>query len=695
VASSIALGATTLIERQLETSRSSDDRVAKQSSSQNEFFSPVTAKATVSRDRSRTSLKLASNLIEQNQAQSALQQLQNLEQDDPLLAPYILLKQGKAYELAQEKNKAREIWLKLNDNYPNSPATAEALFELGKTNPDYWERAIALFPYHPRTHEIIRNLLQTNPERPELMLVLAKYTPDDAGVDQIRERLVREYSDRLTPQDWEIIADGYWQKWDYGKAGKAYAKAPITPRNLYRAGRGSHLGNDKVTAQKYYQQLIQQFPNAEDTAWGLRRLATLVDPQQAINYLDTVIARFPAQAGEALVAKAKILDSLNNPNAAKQTRQILLTQYTDSDAAAEYRWQIAQEYAEKDDLVAAWQWAQQITINNSNHDLAPKASFWIGKWATKLGRNDDAHKAYESVLMRYPQSYYAWRSAVALGWNVGDFNSMRQVQPQVTKVSSDFIPLAGSEAFRELYQLGLKEEAWNQFQADISNRDALSVTEEFTHGLMELYRGKNLRGINRISDLKDRPEAKPDWEKLQQTSEYWQALYPFPFEAKILKWSEERRLNPLLVTALIRQESRFEPEIKSSAGALGLMQVMPETGKYVAEQIGLQNYSLINPEDNINLGTFYLDYTHRKYDNNSMLAVASYNAGPHAVAKWVSQYGLKDLDEFVEQIPYRETKGYVESVFENYWNYMLIYNPEITQLYQQISELPNAKRFAL
>jgi soluble lytic murein transglycosylase len=56
---------------------------------------------------------------------------------------------------------------------------------------------------------------------------------------------------------------------------------------------------------------------------------------------------------------------------------------------------------------------------------------------------------------------------------------------------------------------------------------------------------------------------------------------------------------------------------------------------------------------------------------------------------------LKDLDEFVEQIPYRETKGYVESVFENYWNYMLIYNPEITQLYQQISELPNAKRFAL
>jgi soluble lytic murein transglycosylase len=67
-----------------------------------------------------------------------------------------------------------------------------------------------------------------------------------------------------------------------------------------------------------------------------------------------------------------------------------------------------------------------------------------------------------------------------------------------------------------------------------------------------------------------------------------------------------------------------------------------------------------------------------------MLAVASYNAGPHKVAQWVNRYGLEDADEFVEKIPYRETKGYVESVFENYWNYMLVYNPEINQMFQNI-----------
>ncbi|AFZ35791.1 Lytic transglycosylase catalytic [Stanieria cyanosphaera PCC 7437] len=654
----------------------------------NELFSPVTAKASPSLDESRASFQLAARLIDQNQGQSALQKLQNLEQDYPLLAPYILLKQAKAQELAQETSQAQESLLKLVNSYPDSPATAEALYLLGKNNSDYWQQAIAKFPYHPRTHQIIHQLLEANPNQTKLMIVLVKYTPDAQGVDQIRERLVKEYADSLTPSDWQTIADHYWQKWDYGKAGKAYAKASVTSQNLYRAGRGYHLGGDKITAQKYYQQLIQQFPDTEDTAWGLRRLATIVDKQQAISYLDTVINKFPTQAGDALVEKAKILDSLNSNASAQQTRQLLLTKYTNSDAAAEYRWQIAQQYAQKNDLVAAWQWAQQIAINNPKHSLAPKASFWIAKWATKLGRSEDAKTAFESVLMRYPQSYYAWRSAVALGWNVGDFDTVRQLEPQVTKLSSNFVPTAGSEVFQELYQLGLKTEAWNQFRADLLNQEKLSVAEEFTYGLMELDQGKNLRGINRISELKEQeqPENQAEWQKLQQTPAYWQALYPFPFEDKILKWSEVRKLNPLLVTALIRQESRFEPEIESSAGALGLMQVMPETGKYVAQQIDLPNYSLTNPEHNINLGTFYLDYTHRKYNNNSMLAVASYNAGPNAVAKWVSRYGLEDPDEFVEQIPYQETKGYVESVFENYWNYMLIYNPEIAQLYQQISK---------
>jgi soluble lytic murein transglycosylase len=630
-------------------------------------------------------LLLASQLIANDRGEEALKELEKLEKQDSELAPYILLARGQAYTLNKEDDRAVDIWQQLITNYPDAPPTAEALYILGKSDPAYWEKAIEKFAYHPRTQQLVRELLQKNPNSSQLMAILVKYSPDDAGVDLWRDNLVEQYSSQLTPQDWEAIADSYWLDWDYGKAGRTYAKASITSRNLYRAGRGYHLGHAKPIARQYYLQLLERYPQAEETGLGLLRLAEISDKQQALSYLDRVIRDFPQQAPDALIAKAKIFDTLKNSDAAQAARKVILTQYKTSEAAAQYRWQIASKYAETGNLIAAWQWAQPIAMDSPQSSLAPKAAFWIGKWAQKLGRQEDANTAFKSVLSRFPQSYYAWRSAVALGWNVGDFHTVRQISPQVVKAPEKIAPPAGSKIFQELYRLGLTEEAWTQFQSEIANKSELTVNEDFTLGLMELNRGKNLRGINRIWYLQDReePEERQQWEALRQTPQYWQGLFPFPYEDTILKWSQQRQINPLLVTALIRQESRFEREIRSAADAVGLMQLIPDTARSAAQQVKLDNYSLTNPDDNINLGTYYLDFTHRQYQNNSMLAVASYNAGPNAVARWVDKYGLKDPDEFVEKIPYSETRGYVESVFENYWNYMLIYNPDMVKLFQQ------------
>ena len=651
----------------------------------NEIAAKIAFASDDSLENSRAILATASKLIARNEGQQALGQLQNLAKKYPLLTPYILLKQGKAHQIALEEAEAEAVWQRLIQEYPDSPAVAEALYLLGKENRAYWEQAIEQFPQHPRTHQIIRELFTENPNQPRLMAILVKYDPDERDIINFSDRLTTNYSSQLTPEDWQAIGNVYWLKWDYAKAGKAYAKAPRTPRNVYRAARGHHLGNNKQTATKYYLQLINSYPEASETGLGLRRLAEIVKKTEAIKYLDRAIALHPEQAPAALLQKAEILDELNSPVSAQQARKLVLTQYKTSDAAAEYRWKIASKQAQQGDLVTAWQWAQPIVANNRDHSLAPKASFWIGKWAQKLGRSEDATKAFQTTLAAFPRSYYAWRSAVALGWDVGDFTTVRNLQPQVV-AASNFIPPGGSEIFQELYRSGLTEEAWGQFQMEISDKEQLTISEEFTQGLMRLHRGKNLRGINQIWFIEDRndPEERQQWQALKQTPQYWQSLYPFPFADTILKWSQNRNLNPLLVTSLIRQESRFEPEIESSAGALGLMQVMPATGKSVAQQLGLPSYSLTNPEDSINIGTFYLDYTHKKYNNNSMLAVASYNAGPHKVAQWVDRYGLQDADEFVEKIPYRETKGYVESVFENYWNYQLIYNPEVREMLQNL-----------
>ena len=676
--STIILGSKTLGNREKTITKHSEKA---------DLFAPKSAVALGnSSENNRNSFLLAADLIDRKQGKAALAKLEGLERDYPILAAYVLLSKGKAYQLEQNQTEAEATWQKIVNNYADSPASAEALYLLGKSNPAYWQEAIVKFPFHPRTHEIIRHKLKQNPNQPKLMAILVKYTTDDRGVDRMRDRLVKEYAAQLTPENWEAIADSYWLKWDYGKAGIAYAKAPRNSRNLYRAARGYHIANSKATAKKFYFQLIKEYPDAVDTGLGLRRLATIVSKKEGLGYLDMAIAKFPEQAPSALLEKAQFLEALKSPKSAAQARQRVLTEYKNSESAAEYRWKIASQKAKAGNLVEAWQWAQPIVTNNPDSPIAPKAGFWIAKWATKLNRPEDATKSYQSVLARFPRSYYAWRSAVALGWDVGDFTSVRYKTPEVLKAKR-LQPPGGSETFQELYRLGFESEAWAQFQSEINNRTQLTVAEEFTEGLLKLYQGKNLRGINKIWSLGSRQasEDKQQWQKLRQTPEYWQALYPFPFENTILKWSKHRQLNPLLVTSLIRQESRFEPEIESSAGALGLMQVIPPTAKSAARNIGLTKYSLTKPEDNVNIGTYYLDFTHKRYNNNSALAVASYNAGPNAVAKWVSRYGLKDMDEFVEKIPYRETKGYVESVFENYWNYMLVYNPEISNEFDKLN----------
>lgn len=641
----------------------------------------IAAQEKLSFERNRARYLLASDLIQKYEGGPALLQLEGLELEYPVMAPYILLKRGRAYELTNENAKALETWQQLVETHPDSPVVAEALYQLGRSNPEYWEQAIARFPKHPRTQEIARSHLKENPKQPQLLLLLAKNAPTTEGSNQIRDRLVKEYASQLSEADWDAIAAGYWQVNDYKKAIEAYRKIRRTPENTYRIARGLQLTDKSKEAKSAYQYLIRTFPDAEETGLALQRLVALSKSKEALPYLDLLIAKFPDRAPAALLQKADILDNLGSRKSAAQARQTVLKQYAASDAAAEYRWKNAQKLAAAGNLVKAWEWAQPITTNNPDSSLAPKAAFWIGKWAMQLGRQQDAKDSFEHILRRHPQSYYAWRSAVLLGWQVGDFDNVRYIAPTVVKPSLRPIPPSGSDIFKELYRLGQDGDALTLFQAEIVNPEELTVAEQFTDGLLKLTQGKILQGINGILFLQNRedPQDRSEWQALRKTPAYWQALFPFPYYQSILDWAGKRQLNPLLVTSLIRQESRFEPEIRSPVGATGLMQVMPETGEWVADKIALEEYSLTNPNDNLNLGTWYLDYTHQEYSNNSLLAVASYNAGPGNVTKWMREYNVSDPDVFVEKIPFPETKGYVESVFSNYWNYLRIYNPNIAQ----------------
>ena len=638
-------------------------------------------------DRSRARYLLASDLLSSGKAQDALEQLKDLEKDYAVLSGPILLKRAQSQLAANQTPEALKTAQQLLQQYPKDPSAAEALALLGQQDKKYQEQLLTQFPAHPKAIDLAKARLKQNPKQLALQLQLAQYDLEAKDYGDRTEQLTQTFAKQLTAQQWEAIAFGLWENQKYEKAAIAYALSPASALTIYRSARGLHLAG-KSGSRDRYQYVVKSFPGTPEAALALTRLISLAEkPEETIAYADAILAAYPDKAPEALLAKATAQEKLNNATAASQTRQILLDQHSASESAAELRWTIAQQYAKANNFDAAQQWADAVITGNAQAELSPQAGFWAGKWAMKRGQNADATKHFQAVLQARPESYYAWRSAALLGWKVGDFDSVRDLTPQITPPNLRSQLPTGSEAMRELHHLGQDQDAWSHWQVEYQSRVKPSVAQQFTDGVMRLSVGDNLDGIFMISHLNDRtiPEEQKQVQSLKQEMGYWQALYPFPYMQTIATWSADRKLNPMLVTALIRQESRFESKIQSAVGATGLMQIMPETASDIASQIKVKDYKLENIDDNIKFGTWYLDSTHKTYQGNSMLAVASYNAGPGAVSDWVSQSKTQDTDEFVESIRYDETKGYVKSVFANYWNYMRLYNPEISKQVGQVS----------
>jgi len=157
--------------------------------------------------------------------------------------------------------------------------------------------------------------------------------------------------------------------------------------------------------------------------------------------------------------------------------------------------------------------------------------------------------------------------------------------------------------------------------------------------------------------------------------------YPIYYADLVLPEAEKYNLDPLLVFSLIRQESLFQSFATSVAAAQGLMQIIPDTGFWVAEQIGWQNYTnndVYRPYINVTFGVFYLDWTLDYLDGVAYAALAGYNGGPGNAEQWLSISG-PDLDKFVQTIVFDETRTYVTRIYEQYDIYRFLYGVENPQ----------------
>jgi soluble lytic murein transglycosylase len=160
---------------------------------------------------------------------------------------------------------------------------------------------------------------------------------------------------------------------------------------------------------------------------------------------------------------------------------------------------------------------------------------------------------------------------------------------------------------------------------------------------------------------------------------FWELMFPLPWEVELTQEARRQGLDPYLLAALIRQESEFNPAAVSRAGARGLMQIMPATGSSLARKAGLEVRSspalLHNPRANVRLGTLYLRDLITQFEGALEAALAGYNAGPSRARRWKSGGRVSGPEEFIESIPFRETREYVAAVLRNAEIYRRLYGP--------------------
>ena len=157
---------------------------------------------------------------------------------------------------------------------------------------------------------------------------------------------------------------------------------------------------------------------------------------------------------------------------------------------------------------------------------------------------------------------------------------------------------------------------------------------------------------------------------------FWQLLFPLPFRPALDDFAKQRDLDPFMVAGLIRQESEFNPTVRSHANAYGLTQIVPATGRQLARMNGIHTFTtgmLLQPETNIKLGTTYLRMLLDEWGGKWEETLASYNAGKSRVVNWVTWGQFREPAEFVESIPFTETHEYVQAVIRNAAIYREVY----------------------
>jgi soluble lytic murein transglycosylase len=313
---------------------------------------------------------------------------------------------------------------------------------------------------------------------------------------------------------------------------------------------------------------------------------------------------------------------------------------------------------------------------------AGTALYFLGRIAELNSSYGEARAYYDRLSAQYPHYFYGVLARQRIRDKIASAMPDDQVSMWLTAVAwpghRDFSASEPNpatqkriERARLLFDAGLPDTAESElrFGAKTENEQPQLLAMELAQAADTPYRA--LRVMKSFSaDYLSMPLDKAP-------AKFWQMLFPLPYKDDLFTNARERGLDPYDVAALIRQESEFNPGAKSRASAYGLMQLMPATGRMVGRQQGMRTVStssLLNPGVSIQLGTQYLRQQLDSWDGDLFRTLAAYNAGPGRVHEWLMWSNYREPAEFVESIPFTETREYVQAVLRNADIYREIYS---------------------
>ena len=369
-----------------------------------------------------------------------------------------------------------------------------------------------------------------------------------------------------------------------------------------------------------------------------------IDPNTRLEVLNALIARAESKNQDAyvmeLVAQVVKLDPLLDP-------------------ALQHFWDKAWAAYARGDLASARKLFRYIADTYSHVNVRRQSEYWYARTIERLGQKGDAQAIYQKLASAPYADLYALHS-VQRGAKREETktNPLKHEGPDWRELAEKQMPNELQLAY-ELTALSAMRDALEEIR-----RNSRRENVRFAEALMAEHH--NASG-NKIAMYRSLRRAWPQLATVEQDSApvyFLKMYYPLKYGEEIEERAKERGLDPNLVRALILQESYYNPSAKSQVGATGLMQLMPPTAKEHARRLGVTFAAsrLENPGVNVRLGTFHLKMLIDMFRGNTYFAVASYNAGQGNVMKWRRAAPGKPVDEFLESIPFSETRNYVKRV---------------------------------